>query len=207
MTRNRAQQRRSVRLPGYDYASAGAYFVTMCARGRQLLFGEPQVRRLAETCWRDIPKHVDHVELDEWVVMPNHIHGIIVIGEREDSAEGRGVQLNAPTTMKSEGVVEQRGDANNAFSVMSPHRHTLSVIIRTYKAAVTTTCRDAKHAGFAWQRGYYEHVVRNERELDAIRLYIRHNPLKWALDRDNPANTRGMASPGSVNDYLRDLVA
>jgi hypothetical protein len=108
--------------------------------------------------------------------------------------------------MKSDDVVERPRDADNLFSVMSSRRGTLSVIIRTYEAAVTTACRDAKHAGFAWQRGYYEHVVRNERELDAIRLYIRQNPLKWVLDRDNPANTRRLAAPATVDEYLDDLV-
>jgi putative transposase len=165
---------------------------------------------LAEACWRDIPGHGDNVELDEFVVMPNHIHGLIVIRERADIAEGRGVQLNAPTAEDSALISaddqRKRRDADNLFSVMSARRNTLSVIVRTYKAAVTTACRAARNYEFAWQRNYYDHVVRNEQELSAICRYIRENPLRWALDRDNPANTRRMPAQADMADYLKDLV-
>ncbi len=89
--------------------------------------------------------------------------------------------------------------------MMSPHRGTLSVIIRTYKAAVTTVCRRANHDEFAWQRNYYEHIIRNERELNAIRQYIRNNPLKWELDRDNPRNADRLLPPTRVEDYLAEI--
>jgi hypothetical protein len=102
-------QRRSVRMPGYDYSSPGAYFVTICTRRRMLYFDLPALRAHAENCWRAIAVHAPRVTLDEWVVMPNHVHGIIVIneaGDDEPSATvtpmtgvedpGRGVQLNAP---------------------------------------------------------------------------------------------------------------
>ena len=88
---------------------------------------------------------------------------------------------------------------------MSPRRNTLSVLVRTYKAAVTTACRAAQRSEFAWQRGFYEHIVRDPRQLDALRRYVRDNPLQWALDRDNPANTRRLSPPVSVADYLEDL--
>src|SRR5262249_2100239 len=129
------------------------------------------------------------VRLDEWVVMPNHVHGIIVIEERKDNRgdfnDRRGVQpqrgaaqLNAPT------VIDQR-ETDNAFSGMSPRRHTLTVIVRTYKAAVTTACREAQ-LDFGWQRGYYEHVVRGEADLGRIRQYIQTNPARWVIDILNP---------------------
>jgi hypothetical protein len=88
---------------------------------------------------------------------------------------GRGVQLNAPTR-----------DADNAFSVMSPHRKTLAVVIRTYKASVTSACRQAGHVNFGWQRNYFEHVIRNERELNLIQQYVTANPVQWEADRENP---------------------
>jgi hypothetical protein len=116
----------------------------------------------------------------------------------------RGVQLNAPTTNDR---AEKTRDPDDVFSMMSPRRGTLSVVVRTYKAAVTTGCRAAGHAAFGWQRGFYEHVVRNGRELEAIRRYIRDNPRRWALDRDNLANARGWPPPVAIGDYLAELAA
>ena len=209
--------RRSIRLNGYDYASPGAYFVTICTRHRQTFFDRPEIRHAAETCWLAIPEHVSGVALDEWVVMPNHIHGIIVIVEHAASKDaaanntdhpGRGVQLNAPTAkidgMTSHTLPPSR-TAGTPYSAMSPRRNTLSVMVRTYKAAVTTSCRNADHADFSWQRNYYEHIVRNRAELDAIRRYIRDNPAQWAFDRDNPINTRHLPPPTGVAGYLQDL--
>jgi REP element-mobilizing transposase RayT len=202
-------QRRSVRLPGYDYSAPGAYFVTICTRRRVLYFDQPALRAHAEDCWRAIAAHAPRVTLDEWVVMPNHVHGIIVINDvRED--QGRGVQLNAPTVIGEEAslpnVESGDRDPDNLFSQISPRRNTLGVMMRTYKAAVTTAARrTVPEFAFAWQRGFYEHVVRNERELDAIRRYIRDNPLKWALDRDNPQNARRWPGAANVSGYLEDI--
>ena len=153
--------RRSIRLRGYDYAQPGAYFVTICTRNKELFFEDDGIRIIAERCWLAIPKHFPYVQLDAWVVMPNHVHGVLWIVRR-------GVQLNAPT----------RG--------ISPRRGTLSVVVRTYKAAVTTQCRRDGYGYFGWQRNYYEHIVRNEEELNRIREYIFNNPLRWHLDRENP---------------------
>ncbi len=87
--------------------------------------------------------------------------------------------------------------------MISPRRGTLSVIVRTYKAAVTAACRELGHQDFAWQRNYYEHVLRNERELTAVREYISNNLLRWSLDIDNPAVSRDQL-PSSVEEYLRE---
>jgi putative transposase len=73
--------RRSIRLEGYDYTQTCAYFVTICTRDRECLFDDPVLRRVAETCWLDVPRHFPKVALDEWVLMPNHFHGILVLGE------------------------------------------------------------------------------------------------------------------------------
>jgi putative transposase len=181
--------RRSIRLKDYDYAQAGAYFVTICTHQRQLFFENPAILRAAKECWLAIPVHAPVVELDEWVVMPNHTHGIMVI-----DPHGRGVQLNAPTTNAP--TTDAPRDPASPYSVMSPQRNTLSVVVRTYKAAVTTACRQMGRDDFAWQRNYYEHIIRNERELNAIRQYIQNNPLKWALDRDNPTNWKGKGDRG-----------
>ncbi len=192
--------RASIRLKGYDYSSPGAYFVTICTHQRRLFFEDPAIRRLAEACWQAIPDHAPAVVLDEWVVMPNHLHAVIVI----NADPGRGVQLNAPTTPNARATEASR-DPDDPFSTMSPRRNTLSVILRTYKAAVTTACRNAHRPEFAWQRNYYDHIVRNERELNAIRRYIRDNPLRWALDRDNPQNANRLPPPARVEEYLAEI--
>ncbi len=90
--------------------------------------------------------------------------------------------------------------------MISPRRNTLAVIVRTHKA-VTSACRGANRPDFAWQRGYHEHVVRDQRTLDAIRRYIRDNPRRWALDRDNPQNILGLPPPKDASEYMADVPA
>lgn len=162
--------RRSVRLEGYDYSQSGAYFVTICTQLRYLFFDDTRIREAAEQCWEAIPDHFPRVELDHWVVMPNHLHGILMLDDN-----GKGVQLNAPTPRQT-----------TRYSQISPHKNTLAVIVRTYKAAVTSACRKQNLIEFAWQRSYFERVVRSENELNRIRQYIIDNPAKWAEDRENP---------------------
>jgi REP element-mobilizing transposase RayT len=183
VTYNPAQHHpRSIRLQGYDYSQAGAYFVTICTQEHTLFFENDAIREIAEQCWSEIPDHFPAVELDEWIVMPNHVHGIIVIC---DDAR-RGVQLNAPTPNAPTMNAPTIRNPDDVFSVISPHRNTLSVIVRTYKAAVTTLCRRAGRDDFAWQRNYHEHIIRNEGELNRIRQYIADNPIRWETDMHNP---------------------
>ena len=122
--------------------------------------------------------------------MPNHVHGIIglrdankkisrkgvqIIALRDENkkSSGRGVQLNAPTGKN-----------------ISPKKGTLSVIVRTYKAAVTTICRDKGFPKFRWHRNFHEHIIRDQKDLDRIRRYILENPIKWFYDEENPANAK-----------------
>jgi hypothetical protein len=177
--------RRSVRLKEYDYSQEGAYFVTICTLDHALLLENDGVRAIVEQCWLGMPDHFPTVQLDEWVIMPNHLHGIITV-------TCRGVQLNAPT----EGITVRNSD--NRFSMISPpRRNTLPVIIRTYKAAVSTLCRRAGYEHFKWQRGYYEHVIRTEDELNRARQYILDNPLQWHMDENNPSQLLGKSDEGA----------
>jgi putative transposase len=171
--------RRSIRLKGYDYARPGAYFVTICVREREcalggVVDGEMVLNdwgRIVAESWSWLAEQYPYITLDEWVVMPNHLHGIIIIN---DDA-GRGASRRAPTAM----VPAKRkplGQLVGAFKTVSTKR--------------INQMRDTASTPF-WQRGFYEHIVRNDRELDAIRQYIIYNPLKWELDRDNPDNTEG----------------
>ncbi len=140
---------------------------------------------IARQCWEEIPKHFPHVALDEFVIMPDHMHGIIVILEDEDYKSHGGVQLNAPIRNTSISSAPSSSRKDNYFSIISPKKKTLSIIIRTYKAAVTTICREKGLNDFKWQRNYYERIIRDERAFAAIRKYILNNPAKWLHDREN----------------------
>jgi REP element-mobilizing transposase RayT len=175
----------STRLKGYDYSQAGEYFVTICTDNHRCLFGaviEEEMRsspvgKIAKSCWEKIPKHFRNVELDEFVIMPNHVHGIIIINDNR-----RDVQLNVSTDRIN---ISSKNDLN-ASTELSPKRGTLSVIIRTYKAAVTTECRRKGYNEFQWQSRFYEHIIRDEKDLQSIREYIINNPIKWFSDEENP---------------------
>ena len=179
MYNSEKHHRRSIRLKGYDYSLAGTYFVTICVKERKCVFGDVQnsnvvlspIGEIVYQCWNEIPNNFNSVKLYVFIVMPNHLHGIVVM--TNDCS--RGVQLNAPTR-----------NASNFYGLISPKQKTLSVIIRTFKAAVTTLCRKNNYHFFELQRNYYEHIVRNEDELNRIREYIINNPLQWQFDKENP---------------------
>ena len=180
--------RRSLRLKGYDYAQAGAYFVTICTQDRACLFGEVvdgEMRlnewgEIVSRTWHDLPNHVANVALDEFVVMPNHIHGIIVI----DNVVGAGSGVGARHAVPLQTVPPQ----TERFG--RPVAGSIPTIIRSFKSAVTKQINEQRATpGMpVWQRNYYEHIIRNEASLARIRDYIVNNPMQWALDRENPEN-------------------
>ncbi len=171
-------RRRSLRLPHYDYASPGAYFVTICTRHRSCLFG--QVRdgtmhpnrfgRAVDACWRGLPDHYPHLALDAFVVMPNHIHGIFVL---------------KPSDNRSSHLMTNGHSVNQNVK-----RHALFEVVRAFKTFSARYVNDIRNAPGQplWQRGYYEHVIRDDLSLTDIREYITGNPARWAFDRENPAN-------------------
>lgn len=183
MTYNRNKHhRRSVRLQGYDYSRAGAYFVTICTQERACLFGDVVGGEMrvndagwtAEQCWLAIPNHFPHVDLDAFVVMPNHVHGIIVI---TDGAVGAKNFSPLP-------------DDNTAAHrlIRSPSK-TIGSIIRGFKIGVTKWFRENTDTHTVWQRSYYDHIIRTKESLIRIQQYIFDNPERWAFDRENPAAT------------------
>jgi putative transposase len=162
--------RKQLRLKGYDYSSAGAYFVTICAKDRKHLFGRildetmeaNRCGRIVEESWRDIPNHDRRVELDEFILMPNHIHGIVVILD-DFPTVGAGSE---PATTR---------------------RHSLSEIIRGFKTFSARRINEIRGTPGVpvWQRGFFDHIIRNERSLVRIREYISSNPQRWVLDKEN----------------------
>ncbi|NER50470.1 MAG: transposase [Symploca sp. SIO1A3] len=158
--------RRSIRLKGYDYTQAGAYFVTICTWQHQCLLGEVvdgemqlnDYGKIAQFHWHNLLQHHQHLELDEFMIMPNHLHGILILTEDNTGKK----------------------------------RHGLSEIIRGFKTFAARRINKIRHlAGVSvWQRGYYEHIIRHERALMAIRQYIANNPLSWEKDELGSKNSQ-----------------
>jgi REP element-mobilizing transposase RayT len=178
--------RRSIRLKGYDYRQAGGYFVTLVAQGREMLFGEVvngemvlnNFGKIVAETWQWLEMQYPYVALGEWVIMPNHFHGIIFIMDDD----GRGGSRTAPTTNP------QPVPANPQPIPDAAKRKPLGRLIGAFKTVSTKHINIARHTEGAtvWQRDFYEHILRNETELDHITSYIESNPARWADDNDDP---------------------
>lgn len=171
----RSIERKSPRLKTWDYSSAGWYFVTICVKNRDYVFGDVKegkmilndLGRIAHECWQEIPNHFPRVEIDEFIIMPNHVHGIVVIENIGDSVGDRYIcPLQNPFADK---------DAKR--NVMK-----LPTIIGTLKAAVTREHNQKEMNYFAWQRSFHDRIIRNEDELQNIQNYIISNPDNWRDD-------------------------
>ena len=184
------RERRSIRLADYDYRSPGSYFVTVCVQAGECLLGQvvdgemqlSEWGQIARDCWQAIPAHFPHVELDAWTIMPNHVHGIIVITEQAVGAQ------HASTA----------GLCSAALPRTNVQPGSLGAIIRSFKSAVTrriNQLRDRPGAPF-WQRNYWEHVIRNEESLKRIRDYIETNPARWPGDQLHPEAPPNPFNPG-----------
>jgi putative transposase len=157
--------RRSIRLKGYDYSQPGAYFITICTHQRECLFGKivdgqmqlNQFGKIVQSHWRSLEKYHSHIQLDEFVVMPNHFHGIIIINK------------------------------NLHIDVKSDRQQTaIPEIIRGFKTFSARQINKVRHQQGVplWQRNYYERIVRDEQELNQIQKYIINNPQNWTKDRE-----------------------
>jgi putative transposase len=193
--------RRSIRLQGYDYRLAGAYFVTLCSQDRACLFGDlkdgqmhlSDIGRIVQEEWLRAEIVRAHVELDAFVVMPNHLHGIIVLsGDVEDRLP---TPIPRPDLIVPVGATQPRATqprATQRVAPTGPRSGSLGAIIGQFKAVTTKRARalGGEAVGSLWQRNYYERIIRNEAELDRIRHYIEQNPINWARDAENPAAPR-----------------
>ncbi|MBI5953602.1 MAG: transposase [Chloroflexi bacterium] len=168
--------RRSIRLKGYDYSQVGAYFVTIVTWQRECLFGEitdgkmmlNEIGEIVREEWERTAAVRHNVELGEYVIMPNHVHGILVFVDNGVGATRR----VAPTTTTSQTL--QPGS--------------LGAIMAQFKSIVTKRINGLQNVSGRpiWQRNYYEHIIRNERDMDRIARYIEANPLRWMDDDENP---------------------
>jgi putative transposase len=153
-------RKRPARLSNWDYGANGQYFVTICADQRHPYFGQIEESGLVPSklgeyairCWGSIPEHYPFVQLDEFILMPDHLHGILSFGKKN----------------RSEWKANQFG----------PQHQNLATVVRGFKMAVTSFAQ-ANAIEFKWQSRYFDRVIRNDYELDRVREYIRENPVKW----------------------------
>lgn len=175
--------RTSIRLPSYDYSQSGWYFITINACWHKCIFGRIVNRKMRLSAagklvlaeWHKSLEIRKELSFDQWVIMPNHIHAIVIIEQQ-----------------KSTRIRSGEPDLGRAHSRAPLQRkpHSLASFIGQFKATVTRKLRGGwcLPTYVVWQRNYYEHVIRTERALHGLREYIQYNPLKWHLDRYNPVN-------------------
>jgi len=184
--------RQSIRLKGYDYASAGAYFITICAYQRECLFGDivdeivnlNQIGLGIQNHWQDLPNRFPYMDLDAFVVMPNHLHGIL--------------WLCGDTARRDEASASERGTGGRDLGTNASSLHprgtqpkSIGAIIQNFKSISTRKInRMMGNVGRTiWQLNYYEHIIRNTESLQNIRQYIRNNPSSWQQDQLHPGNS------------------
>ncbi len=189
------QRRRSLRLPTYDYSLPGRYFVTVCIQNRECLFGDIKnvemvlnpVGRMVEGVWKGLPKRFPFLELDRHVVMPNHFHGILMLNDKEDRrgescirpAGGDGHSQQGEHKVRPYGTLERSvGRVVQAFKSLSTHEYVQRVKKDDWPP----------FSGRLWQRNYYEHIIRTDKDFNTVREYILLNPVKWMEDKENPAS-------------------
>jgi putative transposase len=210
----------SFRLKGYDYRNEGAYFITICTHHREHYFGEcisgkmqlNEIGHLAHQYWDEIPNHFNNVVLGEFVVMPNHTHGIIIIDKF--------IKNTPPTTVEAlhatppqdkfpqdkfpqdkfpqdkfpqdkfpqdkfpqdKFINNELQDPNLFFQSIAPKKGSVSTIVRSYKSVVTK-CSRSINPKFEWQSLFHDHIIRSQPEFDRVSTYIANNPLNWKEDR------------------------
>jgi len=176
----------TIRLKNWDYSSNGYYFITICTKDRWPYFGEIKsggieasgIGKIADQCWRDIPSHFPFVVLDQYVIMPNHVHGILVI-DNNNRENGDGCFVEAQNFAPLQGA--SKSPQTNKFG---PQSKNLASVIRGFKIGVKKWAT-INNIDFAWQPRFYEHIIRDNQSLNRIRNYIVNNPLNWEKDRNN----------------------
>ncbi len=193
------RHRRSIRLKDYNYAQAGVYFVTICAQNRACLFGEivdgvmqlNDAGQMIQSVWDELPPYYRGVDIDACTVMPNHIHGIIVL-----TVVGAGPRA-CPDNGQPRGVDGHPRGVHGQPRGVAPTTMSLPDVVHRFKSLTTTRFRHGviqngwpPFPGKLWQRNYYEHIIRDEDELNRIREYIGNNAARWAEDENNPTCRR-----------------
>jgi putative transposase len=203
--------RRSIRLKGYDYTQEGAYYFTICCHQRQCLLGEIKdgvmhlnlVGATVQAVWDSLPRYFPLIELDAFVIMPNHVHGIIVITNNPGNCnpnynstphvnpECRGEAFvpgchNTPPQFLSANASPFPG-CNSTSLPRGTESGSIGAILQNFKSVATRRVnRITRNSGTLWQRNYHEEIIRNQKAYENIRRYIGENPLSWEEDAENP---------------------
>ena len=211
----------STRLPAWSYASNAGYFLTICTDGKKCFFGEvvqgkmqlSPIGEIAQKLWYEIPNHFSNCQIDSFCVMPNHIHGILIINQTQENLvaeEVVGKDVGDLTGLMEEDAMNpeedamnpeeedamnrvstggdrQRGGVTGLFNPMLS-KNSLSKIIRWYKGRCTFEINQV-YQGFGWQERFHDNIIRNEFALDQIRQYIINNPINWERDRQQPPHS------------------
>ena len=194
---SKIHNRHSIRLKGYDYSQSGMYFITICTQNRKQLFGNIKNGKMilndaggnADKCWLQIPDHFPNTVLHAHIIMPNHVHGIIEITESVVGAKN----LSPVSYNGAKDFSPLPSTPSPPPSLPRSPSKTIGSIVRGYKIGVTKWFRQCMGNQFpvkrpVWQRNYWEHIIRNEREYNRISEYIVGNPLKWYDDKLNDKN-------------------
>ncbi len=200
-------QRHSIRLAEYDYSSAGFYFVTICVQERECLLGEivdsevilNDAGRMVAKTWQELPAKYPDIAIDEYVIMSNHFHGIIILQQPDPSPVGAGPRA-CPGFNKSQTIGHPQGGAPTEMGQLS-----LPDVVHRFKSLTTARYRHGvNHHNWPpfsrklWQRNYYERIIRNENELQQTRQYIHDNPTQWESDDKNPTNLQNNCRRGAA---------
>ncbi len=202
MTRieSKPNHRRSIRLKGYDYTNEGLYFITICCHNRNCLFGTilncemvlNDAGKIAEQCWLEIPEHFTNAVLHEFVIMPNHVHGIVeFVGANHHSPENANhhssENANHHSSEFGANNVSNNIRANNDSPLPRPHgtSKTIGSLVRGFKIGVTKWFRANTIVETVWQRNYWENIIRDDESYEKISNYIKNNPAKWKDDKFN----------------------
>jgi REP element-mobilizing transposase RayT len=179
----------SVRLPGHDYSQPGAYFITICTHNRQCLFGEivdgeimlNKFGELVKTEWQKTGIIRPNIFIDAFVIMPNHLHGILIINDNDEFCYGR-------DTLQRVSTIGRKTNENNQIEQFGkPTKNSIPTIVRLFKSTTTKQINQIRQTpGIpVWQRNYYEHIIRDTYDLSRIRHYIANNPKNWKNDEYN----------------------
>ena len=182
--------RHTIRLPGWDYRTHALYFVTICTVNREMLFLTDDLAEIVAIMWPLIPQkpHARGVVLDEWILMPNHLHGLLLLpgptpADERDAADPA-IRPGMPFDLRYASQPDTPPASGDRPHLTSG---SLGAVVGNFKSGVTRRINSLRRTPGhrVWQRGYYEHIVRDHHELERIRTYIRENPARWAEDRDN----------------------
>jgi REP element-mobilizing transposase RayT len=187
----------SARLQTWDYGNNGSYFITICTKNREHFFGEisddemqlNEIGKLAEQYWVEIPTHFSFIELGNFVIMPNHVHGILIIDKNVNvlnvpPVETLHCNVSTTATAATNATNANVNTKNETMAAISPKSGTISTIIRSFKSVVSKNGH-LIHADFNWQPRFHDHIIRDAQSFERIQNYIANNPLNWKEDKFN----------------------